>query len=200
MSWQRLQKILRAACKDNDMDKKMDTEDKKKFEEMYLDFQLILKKMAYINDIPFDYIDDVVQDTFVSYARYDYPLDLPPDNKRMLLIKILKSRCMDFHRKMKRRSYGELDEEMYNSEDFPSKDRGGSLPDFIVSKERCQALLAEIEKMPENWRGVATLKLIQGRPTREVCDILNITEKACYSRVSRIRRYLETLLQDENWP
>lgn len=178
----------------------MDTEEKKKFEDMYLNFQLILKKMAYINDIPFDYIEDVVQDTFVSYARYDYSLELPPDNMKMLLITILKSRCMDFHRRMKFRSYGELDEETYNSEDFPSHYKAGNLPDFVVSKERCQALLEEIERMPENWRQVAALKLIEGRPTREVCDILHITEKACYSRVSRIRKYLENLLQDENWP
>ena len=47
--------------------------------------------------------------------------------------------------------------------------------------------------MPENWRQVATLRLIEGRPTREVCAMLNITEKACYSRVSRIRKYLEEI-------
>lgn len=178
----------------------MDAEDKKKFEEMYLKYQLILKKMAYINDVPYDYIDDVVQDTFVSYARYDYSLELPPENMKILLLKILKSRCMDFHRKMKRRSYAELDEESFNTENFPSQDRIGSLSNFVVSKERCQALLEEIERMPENWRQVANLKLIEGLPTREVCEILHITEKACYSRVSRIRKYLENLLQDENWP
>lgn len=118
---------LRAACKDEvTMEKKMDADKKKKFEEMYLDFQLILRKMAYVNDIPYDYIDDVVQDTFVSYAHYDYSLDLPLDNTKMLLITILKSRCMDFHRKMKHRSYGELDEEAYNSESYPSHDNGQS--------------------------------------------------------------------------
>ena len=88
------------------MEKKMDADKRKKFEEMYLDFQLILRKMAYVNHIPYDYIDDVVQDTFVSYAHYDYSLDLPLDNTKMLLITILKSRCMDYHRKMKHRSYG----------------------------------------------------------------------------------------------
>lgn len=196
-----MQKKLRPACKDElTMEKKMDADKRKKFEEMYLDFQLILRKMAYVNDIPYDYIDDVVQDTFVSYAHYDYSLDLPLDNTKMLLITILKSRCMDYHRKMKYRSYGELDEEAYNSESYPSHDRSGSLPDFVVSKEKCQALLKEIEKLPENWRQVAVLRLIEGRPTREVCEILNITEKACYSRGSRIRKYLEILLNDDNWP
>ena len=54
--------------------------------------------------------------------------------------------------------------------------------------------------MPDNWQKVANLKLIQGRPTEEVCQILNISEKACYSRVSRIRKYMETLLGNEMWP
>ena len=88
-----------------------------------------------------------------------------------------------------------MDEEAYNSEDYPAHDKAANLPDYVVSKERCQALLKEIERMPENWRQVATLRLIEGRPTREVCAMLNITEKACYSRVSRIRKYLEELLK-----
>ena len=41
--------------------------------------------------------------------------------RELLLIRILKSRCMDFHRRMKHRSYGELDEEAYNSEDYPAQ-------------------------------------------------------------------------------
>lgn len=54
--------------------------------------------------------------------------------------------------------------------------------------------------MPENWQQVANLKLIEGRSTEEVCQILNISEKACYSRVSRIRKSVEKLLRDESWP
>lgn len=141
---------------------KMDTEDKKLFEEMYLEYEVYLRRIAYVNDIPVDYIEDVVQDTFVSYARYKYSLDMSEESKRALLIRILKSRCMDFHRRMKYRSYGELDEEAYNSEDYPAHDKAANLPDYVVSKERCQALLKEIERMPENWRQVATLRLIEG--------------------------------------
>ena len=97
---------------------KMDTEDKKLFEEMYLEYEVYLRRIAYVNDIPVDYIEDVVQDTFVSYARYKYSLDMSEESKRALLIRAM----------------------------------------------------------------------------------LNITEKACYSRVSRIRKYLEELLKSDNWP
>lgn len=182
------------------MDKRMDTEERERFDAMYREFQTPLRKRAYVNDVPVDYIDDVVQDTFVAYARYDYSLSLPLDNMRMLLIKILKSRCMDFHRKMKCRSYGELDEKTYNSEDYPERDKAWNLASYVSSKERCQAIMNEIDNMPESWREVAVLKMLQGRPTKEVCAILDISEKACYSRVSRIRKYLEQLISNENWP
>lgn len=181
------------------MNRRMDTEERERFDIMYREFQTPLRKMAYVNDVPLDYTDDVVQDTFVAYARYDYSLDLPLDNMRMLLIKILKSRCMDYHRGMKRRSYGELDEVIYNSEDYPEKDKAWNLAAYVASKEKCQAIMDEIDKMPENWRDVAVLKLLQGRPTKEVCTILDISEKACYSRVSRIRKYLEHILKNEKW-
>ena len=178
----------------------MNTEDKMRFEAIYLEYQDILRRIAYNNDIPLDYIDDVVQDTFVAYARYEYALDLPPERMKLLLTKIVKSRCMDYHRKMRRRTTEELEEEGLSSEDYCIGPRTQGLPEFVVSKERCQAILKEIEHMPENWKDVAVLKLIEGRSTREVCAILNITEKACYSRVGRIRKYLENLLHKEKWP
>lgn len=85
-------------------------------------------------------------------------------------------------------------------EDFRIQNRKQSIPEYVASKERCIAILDAIENMPDNWQKVANLKLIQGRPTEEVCQILNISEKACYSRVSRIRKYMETLLGNEMWP
>ena len=134
----------------------MDFEDKmhrQQFEEMYNQYQTPLRKLAYRYNVPVDDIEDMVHDTFLSYARSDYSLELPPDEMRKLL-----------------------------------------------SKEKCRALMNELENLPMNWREVAKLKLIEGRPTDEVCRLLNISEKACYSRVSRIRKYLQKLIKDENWP
>ena len=74
------------------------------------------------------------------------------------------------------------------------------LVDIFSGKERCKAILDEVDRMPEKWQKVAELKLIEGRPTSEVCDQLSISEKACYSRVSRIRKYIESLLKREDWP
>ena len=67
------------------MIKRMDEEAKARFEEMYLTYQDTLRRLAYAYDIPVDDIDDIIQDTFVSYARYDYSLDQPEMGKKLLL-------------------------------------------------------------------------------------------------------------------
>ena len=74
------------------------------------------------------------------------------------------------------------------------------LIDVFFGKERCKAILDEVDRMPENWQKVAELKLIEGRTISEVCDQLSISEKVCYSRVSRIRKHIESLLKLEDWP
>lgn len=44
---------------------KMDSEDKKLFEEMYLEYEVYLRRIAYVEDIPLDYIEDVVQAGYI---------------------------------------------------------------------------------------------------------------------------------------
>ena len=182
------------------MNEKINTEDKVLFEKMYLEYQEVLRKIAYKYDVPPDDIEDVVQDTFVAYAYYKYDLTLPPNRKKILLTRILYSRCMDYHRRMRHVAPEEVEEESTGGTGYFAGLYCQSLPEFVVSKERCQAILEEIDKMPESWREIAVLRLIEGRPTREVCEILNISEKACYSRVSRIRKYFEDLFKKDNWP
>ena len=70
----------------------------------------------------------------------------------------------------------------------------------MVGNEKCRALLKEIDQMPENWKEIVILKMLENRPTEEVCQILHISEKACYSRIGRIRKYLDKLIKDDNWP
>lgn len=90
----------------------MDFEDKmhrQQFEEMYNQYQTPLRKLAYRYNVPVDDIEDMVHDTFLSYARSDYSLELPPDEMRKLLSRILKNRCIDFHRSAKRRNCYSID-------------------------------------------------------------------------------------------
>lgn len=97
----------------------MDFEDKmhrQQFEEMYNQYQTPLRKLAYRYNVPVDDIEDMVHDTFLSYARSDYSLELPPDEMRKLLSRILKNRCIDFHRSAKRRNCYSIDDDGYYRE------------------------------------------------------------------------------------
>lgn len=178
----------------------MDEKARRRFEQMYQEYEGTVRRLAYGYNIPVDYIDDIVQDTFVSYAQYDYSLEQTETGKRILLGRIVKSRCVDYRRRLENRTCEDVDNDDFIIEDFRIQNRKQSIPEYVASKERCIAILDAIENMPDNWQKVANLKLIQGRPTEEVCQILNISEKACYSRVSRIRKYMETLLGNEMWP
>ena len=117
-----------------------------------------------------------------------------------MLGRILRSRCMDFHRQKKKRYCEDLNGETFAAEEYRMQLHQPGLVDVFSGKERCKAILDEVDRMPENWQKVAELKLIEGRPTSEVCDQLSISEKVCYSRVSRIRKYIKSLLKREDWP
>ena len=85
-------------------------------------------------------------------------------------------------------------------DEFFDADQGPEMVDKMIGNEKCRALLKEIDEMPKNWKEIVVLKMLEGRPTEEVCSILNISEKACYSRIARIRKYLDKLIKDDNWP
>lgn len=71
----------------------MDEKARRRFEQMYQEYEGTVRRLAYGYNIPVDYIDDIVQDTFVSYAQYDYSLEQTETGKRILLGRIVKSRC-----------------------------------------------------------------------------------------------------------
>ena len=128
----------------------MDFEDKmhrQQFEEMYNQYQTPLRKLAYRYNVPVDDIEDMVHDTFLSYARSDYSLELPPDEMRKLLSRILKNRCIDFHRSAKRRNCYSIDDDGYYREEIFVNEKEEPLIDGIISKEKCRALMNELEKI-----------------------------------------------------
>ena len=129
------------------MIKRMD-EAKASFEEMYLTYQDTLRRLAYAYDIPVDDIDDIIQDTFVSYARYDYSLKQPEEGKKILLGRILRSRCMDFHRQKKKRYCEDLNGETFAAEEYRMQLHQPGLVDVFSGKERCKAILDEVDRMP----------------------------------------------------
>jgi len=52
--------------------------------------------------------------------------------------------------------------------------------------------------MSKDLQEAAILHLIEGRPQKEVCEILGISSDACRARISRARKFLRRELRKEN--
>lgn len=178
----------------------MNTEESTQFETAYREHHKDLRNLASFYGIPQGEIEDLIHDTFVMYARYCDSQEQAESGGRALLNRILLSRCMDFHRNKEKRFHYQMDEEDLTEKEDRIRSGQAEPPDYIISKERYLALLDEICKMPRSWRQVVELKAFQGLSIEEMSKVLDITDKACYARLGRIRRHLRTLLNDENWP
>ena len=66
---------------------------------------------------------------------------------RKLLSRILKNRCIDFHRSAKRRNCYSIDDDGYYREEIFVNEKEEPLIDGIISKEKCRALMNELEKI-----------------------------------------------------
>ena len=64
-------------------------------------------------------------------------------------------------------------------------------------KDDCQRLIGLIESLPENYRAVLLLRYAQGYSTKEVSEILEISEENVKKRIQRARSKLEQLLEKE---
>ena len=132
---------------------------------MYQEYEGTVRRLAYVYNIPVDYIDDIVQDTFVSYAQYDYSLEQTETGKRILLGRIVKSRCVDYRRRLENRTCEDVDNDDFIMEDFRIQNRKQSIPEYVASKERCIAILDAIENMPDNCSAKGRMEIMARTPT-----------------------------------
>lgn len=172
----------------------MQQDDNGMLQAMYEEYQNILRTVARKSGIPYDDVDDIVQDTFFAYYT-NYPMSWLPSQKKAMLMRILKNNCVDYFRKNSHYNQVSLDA----PENF---DEAGILNNYvmrdalsyILEDETKRELHKIVMNMKKDWRDVAILHFIEGRTIREVSTILEIKEPACRMRISRIRRYLNKKL------
>ncbi len=160
---------------------------------LYEEYRGTLRVVALKSGIPFDEIDDIIQDTFCAYIRV-YRDKLPKWNEAQrigMLMKILKNRCSDYFRDKKRRLNVSLDsgnfgEELQLLDKYVMKD----VLDCVTDQEEIRILQEYIKEMKPDWQEVAILHFVQEKTIPEVSKILNISNAACAMRISRIRKYL----------
>ncbi len=161
-------------------------------QEIYDNYQKPLRVLARSFRVPAKDIDDVIQETIISYYEH-YPLDWPDKSKKAMLGIILKSKSVDYFRK-NRKEWLILDSDEF-VEDLEiaarfSKDIMGQ----IINEEIHQDVEAAFAQLKDNMKIPAKLFLVEGIQEKQIAEMLGITPVACRARVSRAKKLLRKIL------
>ena len=134
--------------------------------------------------------EDIVQEAFIkAFSRLDqYRAEV---SFGAWLKRIVVNRCIDVLKSKKQRLV-ELEEHHLNVVD--SKDEKGGMVDDDITIEDVKSA---IEELPEKYRYVVMLYLIEGYDHSEISEILNISEVASRTQLSRGKQKLQTVLKTE---
>lgn len=166
---------------------------------MYQEYQGTLRRIARKGGIPIDYVDDIVQETFVAYFNH-YPTDWTDAQKKAMLMKILKNKSADYFRKYKRYNFVSIDAEEFDEAAVLTEHVMKDALDSVLTDEIFREVRETILNLKKEWRDIAVLHLIEQRSISEVCQILELEPSVCRMRLSRIRKYLRELYrQKESW-
>jgi len=132
--------------------------------------------------------EDIVQEAFIkAFSKLDqYRAEV---TFGAWLKRIVVNRCIDVL-KSKRRRLMELEEHHLNVVDADYENEW-LVDDEITLEEVKQA----IEELPEKYKYVVMLYLVEGYDHQEISDILNITEVASRTQLSRGKQKLQATLK-----
>ena len=165
---------------------------------IYESMMPLMRKLAKKWGTPFEEIDDVVQETYVSYFSH-YPLTWPEERIKKTLVRILKNLCIDHLRKKSMHPLAHMEPDFMRTKainvDFLL---GKDTLSVLIQKEEYQRVMEALRSMREDWAAVFLLYIIQERPMSEVSRVLGISEAACRMRLMRGRKYLKDMLNEES--
>lgn len=104
------------------------------------------------------------------------------------LKRIVVNRCIDFL-KARRQHFVELEENRLQVAETETWE--------VESTLGVEDVKAAIEELPENYRYVVQLYLVEGYDHSEISEILQLRENTCRTRLMRGKGYLRELLKDK---
>ncbi len=172
----------------------MDPEEQ--FRYYYGRYSARMLRIAGRNGIPHDEMEDLLQETFLSfYVRY-YS-DVPEACVWSLLGRIMRSRCIDYWRKKENSiSDATSPEELTDVLSVKPEMIGRDTLDIVLENLFFEDLSQAFRDMREEWKRVYVLYEILGRPMEEISEMLGISEGACRMRNSRGKRYLADYIRE----
>ena len=164
---------------------------------IYDEYQVALRRIAVSLHVPNMELDDVIQETFISYFE-NYSLTWTPTHMKAMLVKILKRKAIDCLRKYGRYDKVNLDDEAsVKNVELLTRFAVTDPLDIIVGDENMMRITTEIANMRQEWKEIAVLYFLEQKTIAEMCEILNITGTVCRSRIYRTRLCLKKILGPE---
>lgn len=164
---------------------------------IYDEYQGLLRRIAKTFNVPDMELDDVVQETFISYFE-NYSLSWTETRKKGMLIKILKRKCIDCLRKNGHYEKVSLDEEdAANEVAMLARFVVADPLDVVLGEETLMRITKEIFNMRREWKEMAVLYFLEQLTIPEICEQLEIPGTVCRSRIYRTRICLKKILGPE---
>lgn len=161
---------------------------------IYSEYQGLLRRIAKTLNVPDLELDDVVQETFISYFE-NYSLSWTATKKKAMLIKILKRKSIDCLRKNGHYEKVSLnDEDAVNEVAMLTKYVVTDPLDVVLGDEVLLEITREIYSMRQEWKEMAVLYFLEQKTIPEICEILKIPGTVCRSRIYRTRVCLKKIL------
>lgn len=171
----------------------MDSENER-FRSIYLKCMPLLRVIAKRRGIPYDEIDDIVQDTFFSFYRHyaEFLPTMTDDEVKKILTVILRNRCIDYLRRRSTHPVDYLDPSVIREQRFdPVRD---DVLRILMEDREYSDVMKALKEMRSDWAEIFILLAIEDRSVEEVSKRLGISKQACRTRLSRARKCLRKKL------
>ena len=130
--------------------------------------------------------EDLVQEAFLR-AYQDLPDEIP--SFRYWLMRVLRNLLIDYHRRQKFLSSGEV----------PEQADDGTPERALLQREDVLALYRAMAKLTEPDREILSLFYFAGLPITELAQLLSLTPGAVKMRLVRLRRRLRTEMKEDGY-
>ena len=166
--------------------RKCQQKSRKAFEELYRKFSPFVYGICLRYAKNRDEAQDILQDCFIKIMNRigDYRFE---GSFEGWLQRMAVNESLNYLR-LGRSSFSDLDEDEADAED--------ASPD-IVSNMSARDLLDAISKMPDGYRTIFNMYVIEGYQHNEIAEKLNITESTSRSQLKKAREYLIEIIKND---
>lgn len=139
--------------------------------------------------------EDLVHDSFVKMMAMGEAVD-DVTSQRSWMFKVVRNLCIDHLRMRQRRSDRTGDSEiaasLHGQTGRPVTPEGR-----LVSSDRLRQTLDAIQRLPSEEAQTLTLRIVEGLSYAEIAHVTDVPVGTVRSRLSRARRMLRSLVEDE---